>query len=44
VRIPAVPPHAAYLRWFRESRLVPVGHRFISEGNVGHGLILATAG
>jgi hypothetical protein len=33
----------AYLRWFRESRLLPVWHRFVSEGNTGHGLILATA-
>jgi hypothetical protein len=32
-----------YLRWFRESRLVPVWHRFVPEGNAGHGLILATA-
>jgi trans-aconitate methyltransferase len=33
----------AYLRWFRESRCVPVWHRFVPEGNAGHGLILATA-
>jgi SAM-dependent methyltransferase len=33
----------AYLRWFRESRLAPVWHRFVPEGNGGHGLILATA-
>ena len=34
----------AYVQWFRESRLVPVWHRFIPEGNTGHVLILATAG
>ena len=33
----------AYLRWFRESGLAPVWHRFVPEGNSGHGLILATA-
>jgi len=33
----------AYLRWFREARLMPVWHRFVPEGNTGHGLILATA-
>ena len=33
----------AYLRWFQESRLMPVWHRFVPEGNTGHGLILATA-
>jgi len=33
----------AYLRWFRESRLMPVWHRFVPEGNTGHGLILAVA-
>jgi len=33
----------AYLRWFRESRLKPVWHRFVPEADTGHGLILATA-
>jgi Methyltransferase domain len=34
---------ATYLRWFAAARLVPIWHRFISEGDVGHGLILARA-
>jgi SAM-dependent methyltransferase len=32
-----------YLRWFAAARLVPIWHRFIPEGDVGHGLILARA-
>jgi SAM-dependent methyltransferase len=34
---------ATYLRWFAAARLVPIRHRFIPEGDVGHGLILARA-
>jgi SAM-dependent methyltransferase len=34
---------ATYLRWFAAARLVPIWHRFIPEGDVGHGLILARA-
>ena len=34
---------ATYLRWFAAARLVPIWHRFIPEGDGGHGLILARA-
>jgi cyclopropane fatty-acyl-phospholipid synthase-like methyltransferase len=33
----------AYLRWFQAAGLVPIWHRFIPEGAVGHSLILARA-
>jgi cyclopropane fatty-acyl-phospholipid synthase-like methyltransferase len=34
---------ATYLRWFAAARLAPIWHRFIPEGDSGHGLILARA-
>ena len=34
---------ATYLRWFAAAWLAPVWHRFIPEGDGGHGLILARA-
>ena len=34
---------ATYVRWFAPARLAPVWHRFIPEGDGGHGLIMARA-
>ena len=34
---------ATYVRWFAAARLAPVWHRFIPEGDGGHGLIMARA-
>jgi cyclopropane fatty-acyl-phospholipid synthase-like methyltransferase len=32
-----------YLRWLEAARLAPVWHRFVPEGDGGHGLVLAQA-
>jgi SAM-dependent methyltransferase len=32
-----------YLRWLRAAQLTPVWHRYVPEGDAGHGLILARA-